>query len=234
MKFMLIDIPREDAFTLARKTHAATSMDAGYQVKTVLAEASIPLRPWRFLASDPMSYRICGAVDGDVETSALTNLGGSVCATADWEPENDMIELDLHVTPQLQCRFRDVPGDRDLPRRSRLFDAAVGSHDRSAAYRDWVANKIQPASAGIEIDGDIQIAFVRDVRVPRKFEDRRVKLVMIPSCRARFKANVTDLALFRNTVSGGIGRQRAFGFGSLIPRTVLSSLASHGGFADAA
>ncbi len=126
LKFMLIDIPREKAFALARKTHAATSMDSGYQVKTVLAEASIPLRPWRFLETDPVSYRICGVVDGDIETSALIDLGGSVCTVAEWEPEDGMIELDLHVSPMLQCRFRDVPGDRDLPRRSRLFDAAVG------------------------------------------------------------------------------------------------------------
>ena len=237
IKFSLIEISRRTAADLALRTHKVTAMDSGYQIKSVLAEAGSALRPWRFLDAPQDTYRIVGVESAKgVDELRLQEFGGRVLTRVDWAASNgETVEFDLHVAPMIRSKTSRGHG---LPKINHIFDAALGATDRGAAYRDWFASIVRSDNIGIEIMGQPQIGYIRDHRVPRKFsgagEEREVRMILIPGCRVRFKATITNVDLLIGAISSGVARQRAFGFGTLIPRSILTEMTSFEEFSDVA
>jgi CRISPR system Cascade subunit CasE len=131
---------------------------------------------------------------------------------------NRLLRFSVLVRPTVRIdrdgdRNRTEEGDAYALAVRRALAAALPKPDRTAVYRDWLAQKLEAGGAR-----PLDIALVGLHRIPslRRNGERRLVPVEGHSAAMTGVLEVTDADRFAALLARGIGRHRAFGYGMLL------------------
>lgn len=241
--FMLqlpLDGRRVTAFALAHGLDGdIRDGDGGYAAHALLAALFGPQAPKPFvLQPRPQTP---GAVDllaySPVPLAALKAQADLTApplahAAVDWAAAADKA-MPIHLPTGLTLGFRvrvcptvrlargarnKSPGsevDAFLAALDRSSDPTPGLLDRQAIYRDWLLAHLPGAAVlDLRLDSLRQISLTR--RAAAVGDTRPLRSVRKPDALFTGRLQVADSAQFIDTLTRGVGRHRAFGFGMLL------------------
>jgi hypothetical protein len=208
----------------AMRTLGSAAVDPGYVAKAAITGAGLTdIGPW--------------SLSPEVRTAALVR--GWVCANA-----GDRMPAITRGTGLLRIR-RVVPytwrqggtavctlkavairkrtetiGGRIVRRQIDAAASATTQGDRHAAYRAWLFERLDGKGCRIErttVESARMVRAVRRTAVGSVEMDRAAREFLQPEVVYRVGLTITDPSAFRLCLLTGIGPQKAFGYGALLP-----------------
>jgi hypothetical protein len=227
-------LPAARAREFANRTDARTAADLGYVGKDAISESfgDGAIRPFRILDHGDVIEIIGWTAAGEpLHPSAV---GEKIASKVDFRPwhadKGQEVDLDLLVCPMHKVTDKGNVTERD-----------VGNTDKFptkiAAYNAWTLTKLKAMESGcrplsvVRFTETRQFEAIRKARpagstAAEKLAATGVRTLRMPYFRGTVKVSVLNPRLFDSFLVAGIGRQRAFGYGALIPTEVLHDLAA--------
>jgi hypothetical protein len=199
-----ISLPRKAAIDVTITYDPLVASDMDYCVKTWMAnQPSVACRPWR------ASFVKDGIrISGWRREAPFSETRGAYVGVN---------EVALSAGRLLALAGRFIPLRRV---KSVARDAAAGRADPAAAYEVWLRERLIDVMPHATVD-DITIEGFHQRRVLRKVvherERTRVREEVIPVVDATVLLTVCVPAQVEDWLVGGVGPQKAFGYGAFIP-----------------
>lgn len=218
-----ININRHGAWHLARSTGIQTSEDIGYIVKSAFRESwgQNPVRPYR-IENNAKTIDVLGYSDGPVEkpTDGAGEYLITNAASVTWQPKTgDTYLCDVIACPMESMRLTESGS------RTRDIKCRHGYSSASAAYADWLDDKLNDVNSGCVVSSQIEFTeMTKFIGLRNQGPDKPAYKFSMPRIRVSVYLTVTEVTSFEKFLNTGIGRERAFGFGSIVPFEVLKSL----------
>jgi hypothetical protein len=200
-----ISLRLEDVVNATMRLDPLVAPDIGYCVKTWMADKSgIAVRPWRATTLRD-GVRIVGWRSSEPSFRS------------DNKPYLGVREVRLEAGEEMLLSMRFIPLRRN-PRRER--DAAEGREDPASVYKAWLMERlvdILPIAStnSIAIEGFDKQKVLRKVLKSRSYTI--VTQQVIPVVESIVGITVKDPSEVENWLLRGVGPQKAFGFGAMLP-----------------
>lgn len=233
MLVVCLTLPDAAARQLARESDPATAEDPGYILKSVVGEVlghSVQVRPFRGLCKDGI-LKIVGFADVDepfAPTASAEKLGCEVYFLP-WQPgTGDEIWLDVLACPMQGVTAPKNPKEGERIPRERDIAASGKFPNRVAAYNAWLQQRLKAPESGCTPLSVVQITKTGEFESFRKgrSHNRQVHMLTMPMFAGKVKVRVEDADRFSRFLMTGVGRQRGFGYGAIIPKEVLHDIAN--------
>ncbi len=211
------------ALSHAFATIGPAAADTGYVAKAALAQwTEGSFRPWRLVSLDGSKALLRGWAGIDpYRTVRLADAPGGALSLRNpipcsWDAGETAV-FTLKTIPVVRS------GENGSEGRIRLYGDAGAPFstnvEKNAAYRSWLFDRLDGKGCRIEKS---EVESVRLVRALRRSEpapdgSRSIKDFMQPEAVFRLTLTVTDPKAFRSVLADGIGPQKAFGYGALLP-----------------
>jgi hypothetical protein len=215
--------PLELAVRTARDAAPATADDMGYVVKTIVGETygRDAIKPWRIAEEGGGKVRIVGWIDADrgVPVPKPAFASEIQVGFVPYEAKKgDEVLLDLIVAPTQKI---EMPGGR-----IREVDVAELDKDRGSlvVYADWLRRQLSKPDTGCLATGLPSFVETSRDRGLRKRADGVAKWIEFPRVHALQKVRVVNPRAFGRALVAGLGRQKAFGYGCMLPRELCDAV----------
>lgn len=209
--------PLELAVRTAREAAPSTAADMGYVVKTMVGETygRDAIKPWRIAAEGGGKVRIVGWIDAEQGVPVPKSRFASEIEVGFVPYEarkGDEVLLDLIVAP---TRKIEMPGGR-----AREIDVAEFSKHRGAlaVYADWLKFQFSKPDTGCLPFGIPSFVETSQDCGVRKLASGGTTTIRFPRVHALQQVRVVNPRAFDRMLVAGLGRQKAFGYGSILPR----------------
>jgi hypothetical protein len=209
--------PLELAVRTAREVAPSTAEDMGYVVKTMVGETygRDAIKPWRIAAEGGGKVRIVGWIDAEQGVPVPKSRFASEIEVGFVPYEarkGDEVLLDLIVAPTQKI---ELPGGR-----FREVDVAEAAKDRGAlaVYADWLKLQFSKPDTGCLPVGIPSFVETSQDRGVRKAIGGKTTTIRFPRVHALQKVRIVNQRAFERMLVAGLGRQRAFGYGCILPR----------------
>lgn len=138
-------------------------------------------------------------------------------------PEHKL-RLFRHDRRNVQSEFRPRPGAECDAFQYEAIKYPKGEMRRSReeVYRDWLQRRLENQGGAVLDSEEVKMVSFRRTRAIRKLRSRYSEG---PDAIMRGELEITDGAKFAQLLADGIGRHKAYGYGMLLLRPVISSRA---------
>ena len=218
-----ITLRKDEAVKLARETDTRTCDDIGYVAKDSLGEAfgDQVIRPYRLIIDDDRIRVLGYSANHTLPRSSPTGLKTVAdVVVSQWGAEKGSIhEMDVIACPLEDTRTAEGKSTQRDVGKSPKFNNPV------AAYDAWLRKQFANPNSGCLLDGMIRFTDIGRFPALRKntaadTPGNAVKIWM-PHIRAIVRLRIVNPHAFDRFVMTGIGKQRAFGYGSIFPAEIL-------------
>lgn len=215
--------PLELAVSTARDVAPSTAGDMGYVVKTIVGETygRDAIKPWRIAEEGGGKVRVVGWIDAELGVPVPKSRFASEIQVGfvPYEARKDEeVLLDLIVAPTQKV---EMPGGR-----IREVDIAELDKERGnlAIYAEWLRRMLSKPDTGCLATGLPTFVETSRDRGLRKRSDGQVRWIEFPRVHALQKVRVVNPRAFGRALVAGLGRQKAFGYGCMLPREVCDAV----------
>lgn len=215
--------PLELAVATAREAAPSTADDMGYVVKTIVGETygRDAIKPWRIAEEGGGKVRIVGWIDAEQGVPVPKSKFASDIEVGFVPYEarkGDEVLLDLIVAPTQKV---ELPGGR-----VREMDVAEVDKSRGTlvVYADWLKAQFSRPDTGCLPIGPATFVETSQDRGLRKGVGGSPKWIRFPRVHALQKVRIVNPRAFDRALVAGLGRQKAFGYGCMLPRELCDAV----------